>query len=395
MALYALRNTVKHYSWGSRTALQQLLGEATPGTEPWAELWVGAHPRGSSEISIDGTWTPLREWIAASPERALGARVAARFGGELPFLLKVLAAAEPLSLQAHPDADAARSGWEREQASGIALDAPERSFPDPNPKPELVLALDHFEVLCGLRPLADVASGLHRLGAAGVADHFAPALRPNGGSALDLLRLWLQMPPARARNLTEEAADLAQRSANADAAWRWIPRLQESHPGDVGVLAPLLLEYRNLAPGEALFVAAGVLHGYLRGTALELQGSSDNVLRGALTGKHVDVDRLLRILKPGTIPRPIEPSAESAGGQSWRADTDRFRLRAERPCPGTPVACLADFGAEILLCTSGRAEVSDGEDTITLAPGRALFVPASSAGFSLRGAATVYRASAA
>lgn len=392
MPLHALRNPVKHYTWGSRTALPRLLGAPSPSDEPWAELWVGAHSRGSSEISVARTWQPLREWIAKDPEHALGSSVARRHG-ELPFLLKILAADRPLSLQAHPNAAEARAGWEREESEGVALDALERSFPDPNPKPELLVALDRFEVLCGMRPLAEIARALESLGASAVTRHVREALA--GGDPLELLRVWLGTPVAEARALADDAAARADRAGLDDPALAWIPRLARAHPGDVGTLAPLFLTYRQLGPGEALFVGAGVLHGYLRGTALELQANSDNVLRGGLTAKHIDLDRLLQTLRPAAVPQPCSPEGSTRTGLHWPADTDRFALRSVRPEPGSTTICTTERGAEILLCTEGHAEVSDGEATLPLAPGDAIFVPGATREISIRGDATVYRASAA
>jgi mannose-6-phosphate isomerase len=392
MALHALRNPVKHYAWGSHTALPQLLSAPSPSDEPWAELWIGAHPRGSSDISVHGSWVPLRDWIASDPEHALGHAVAHRYG-ELPFLLKVLAADQPLSLQAHPDAAGARAGWEREEAAGVALDAPERSFADPNPKPELVVALDRFEVLCGVRPLPDISRALEALDAPIVVDHFRTALA--GGDPHELLRVWLGTPPPGARSLIEAATAAAGQADPNDPAVAWIPRLARAHPGDIGALAPLFLTYRDLAPGAGLFVGAGVLHGYLCGTALELQASSDNVLRGGLTGKHVDLELLLEVLEPAGVPQPCVPQRETRTGLRWPAGTDRFALRAEHPTPGRSVTRTTGNGPEILLCVEGRAEVSDGVVTLSLARGEALFVPGTTPEFALEGDGTVYRASAA
>lgn len=392
MALHELRNPVKHYAWGSRTALPQLLGEPAPSEQPWAELWVGAHPRGSSEISVAGTWHSLRDWIANEPEYALGSAVASRHG-ELPFLLKILAAEEPLSLQAHPNATEARAGWKREEAQGIAVTAPERSFPDPNPKPELVVALDRFEVLCGMRSLPEIAVAFDTLGTSKVRDYFHAAL--SSGNVRDLLRTWLSATPADARALTEDAVSHADAASLSDGGLAWIPRLARAHPGDVGILAPLFLTYRSLDPGDALFVGAGVLHGYLRGTALELQANSDNVLRGGLTRKHIDLPLLLSTLRPDSAPEQCFRRGTAHTGHHWPADTDRFALRSEQPSGDETRVCTVDQGAEILLCTEGHAVVGDDAGSFPVAPGTALFVPGASSGFWIRGAATIYRASAA
>src|SRR5512134_248018 len=165
MACYRLRNPIQRYAWGSRTVLPELLGAASPSAEPWAELWIGAHPRAPSEVEVGGAWRSLRTWIEDRPARVLGERVLARFGAQLPFLLKVLAAEEPLSLQAHPDAARAASGFAREEAARIPADAPDRRYADANPKPELVCALGPFEALCGFREPAELRASAAALGA--------------------------------------------------------------------------------------------------------------------------------------------------------------------------------------------------------------------------------------
>ena len=390
MTVYALRNPVKHYAWGSHTALPELLGQPSPSVDPWAEIWIGAHARGSSEIRVDGEWRSLRSWIAADPSGTLGDSIAKRHG-ELPFLVKLLAAAAPLSIQTHPDAAGARSGYEREEAAGIALDAPNRCFADPNPKPELVVALDRFEVLCGVRPLAEIESALARLGSDALVAHFAATLAdadPGG-----LVRTWLGTEPATAARLIDEAVRGSAAGGADDPGLAWIAPLADAHPGDVGALAPLFLRYRALEPGEGVFVGAGVAHGYLRGTAVEVQASSDNVLRGALTHKHVDLESFLAALRPTETPT-VHPAPERSNA-TWPAETDRFALRLEHPGPDGPRHCRCERGAEILLCTEGRAEIRAEGASVALQPGAAAFVAGRTEHFSLRGSGTVFRASAA
>jgi len=145
--------------------LAALLGEPRPAPRPEAELWMGAHPVAPSEVLEGGRWISLAEWIGSDPEAVLGREVARRFSGELPFLLKVLAAEQPLSLQAHPDAARAASGFERENAAGLPLDAPRRSYRDPNSKPELLCALTPFTAVCGFRLVDDIVGQVDALGA--------------------------------------------------------------------------------------------------------------------------------------------------------------------------------------------------------------------------------------
>ena len=288
-----LECAVLAYTWGSRSALARLRGEPVPSPTPEAELWIGAHPSAPSQVVTDGRRISLDELVAAEPEAVLGPSVAARFGPRLPLLAKLLAAGEPLSIQAHPDARLAREGFERENARGIALDAERRCYRDTHAKPELLCALEPFEALCGLRAPEEIRARAAQLGAPGASGLVAAALAEPAPLAA-LLAALLRLPPERCAHLVAEAALAA--AGSRDAGLAWIPRLHAFHPGDPGVLAPLFLHYVRLAPGEAIFLPAGNLHTYLHGTGVEVLANSDNVLRGGLTPKHVDVPELLRVL---------------------------------------------------------------------------------------------------
>ena len=308
-----LTNAVRHYPWGSHTVLPRLLGEPVPAVEPWAEIWMGAHPLDPSHLP-DG--------------RSLADVVPG-----LPFMVKLLAAQDPLSIQAHPDLDQARAGFAAEEAGGVPASSPDRSYKDANHKPELFVALDRTETLCGFRPPADIVATADRLGSAAFSELVAPArAATDAGDALrtvvtNLLRLGVAPRTA----LVEEVAGSCRRLAAdpVDAAAGWVARLAERYPGDAGVLAPLLLELVLLVPGEGLFVDAGVLHAYLHGAGVEVQASSDNVLRGGLTGKRVDVDELLRIVRFEVASgHRVAPSPLGPGVDVVRRSGDRLRRLA-------------------------------------------------------------------
>jgi len=285
-----LRNPIREYAWGSRTALAELLGQPSPSAQPQAELWMGAHPVAASDVRCDSHWVPLGDWIRRDPEAVLGPEVARRFAGELPFLLKVLAAAQPLSLQAHPDAARARAGFERENAAGIALDAPQRCYRDPSPKPELVCALTPFAALCGFRPIDDIVAQVDGLRARHLAGLMEPLRRDRSRENLrGFYRGLMELAASEAAEAVAEAVEAAASGYGDPEVRSWLRELGEAHPGDPGVLSPLFLNLLELRPGEALFLPAGELHAYLRGTAVEIMASSDNVLRGGMTEKHVDV----------------------------------------------------------------------------------------------------------
>lgn len=364
----ALRSPIRSYAWGSRTALAELTGRAAPTAEPEAELWMGAHPSAPSEVLTEQGAVSLEEWIRRDPETVLGPEVARRFDGRLPFLFKVLAPETALSIQTHPDAEQARAGFARENAAGLALDAPERNYRDPNPKPEIICALTPFAALCSFRRADEIAAGL---GALGVPELEPLLARLAGEGLAAFFRALLSLPPPERTSLAQAAAAAADGSSGEHA---WLRELARQHPGDVGVLAPLLLNLIELAPGQALFLPAGELHAYLKGVGVELMANSDNVLRGGLTPKHVDVPELLATLTFREGPPPLlEPGPDGVYASSAR----EFELAALHLEPGRPVERSRPGGVEILLCTAGAARVCDPrhDETLALARGAAALVP--------------------
>jgi mannose-6-phosphate isomerase len=360
-----LDNPVRHYAWGSTTFIPDLLGRSAD-ERPWAELWMGAHESAPSLVEQGDAQVRLDTLVERDPEDILGASTVRRFGPRLPFLFKVLAAEQPLSIQAHPDRAQARAGFERENFAGIPLDAPHRNYRDDNHKPELIVALTPFVALEGFRAPEAIAAELASLRLAKL-DDLTDALRGEDG-----LRRFFEtvMSPRGARVLEPVVAALADRH---DARAAWVRELATRHPGDVGALAPLYLELVELAPGQGLFLPARELHAYLHGAGLELMASSDNVLRGGLTPKHVDVPELLATLRfePGkahVIDPPTGPVME------YPTPADEFALsRLELtghmtlPARKTPA---------IVLCTEGQLHARDALRTVALARGQSVLLPA-------------------
>ena len=387
-----LENPIQNYAWGSRTAIAELLGRPTPSERPEAELWIGAHPKAPSRIASPAGLGTLDRAIQDDPVGLLGADVCDRFGNELPFLFKVLAAAEPLSIQAHPNQEQARGGWNRENAEGIPLDAPRRNYRDPNHKPELVCALTPFVALKGFRPLDETVRALEPLARPELKDVLGRLARESNATALRALfaRLMTLEPEERAPILKRAAAEAARRSS--DPAWRWVKRLLEKYPQDLGALAPLYLNLVALEPGEALFLAAGELHAYLEGTALEIMANSDNVLRGGLTPKHVDVQELMATLVfEAQEAAVLKPEAPGPGESSFVTPAREFELGFVELTPGR--AFLAAGGRlEILLQLSGSTRLkADGRET-ALDQGRTVLVPAAVASYELEGSGRLARA---
>ena len=358
-------NTARDYAWGSLTAIPELQGR-TPSGLPEAELWLGTHP-GSPTIIVE-------------PQKADGATTIAdylmqRNEPPLPYLLKILAAEHPLSIQAHPSREQAQEGFERENKKGIDITSAERNYKDSSHKPELIVALsDRFEALCGLRELPQTLDNLNTLSKAlqkakkshAALDEFASHLAQATDSLAWAVEWALTSPEAEAV-ITEvsEAAALVRDDL--------LMELAADYPKDPGILVALLLNRVTLTRGQALYLPAGNLHAYVRGYGVELMAASDNVLRGGLTTKHVDVKELLRVITASVVPIPyLTPTKPKAGLELFVPDVPDFAL-----------AHITPLGAEVSLditrhcigiCTAGSISVKGKNDLLTLHKGESVFV---------------------
>lgn len=345
--------------------LAELLGRPAPSAQPEAELWLGAHPNGPSLVEVDERWSRFDERIREDPAYWLGPEVLAAHGPRLPFLMKVLAVEQPLSLQTHPDAQRAAHIFEQDRH----LPAAQRRYTDPYAKPELVCALTRFEALCGVRPAGEIRAWLD---AAGLADGMRPG--PTDSAPADVrefLARWLrQSGPDRTRRIARLVDAATQRAAD-DPISRRILALAAHWPGDPGLIAPVLLHDITLEPGEALFLPAGILHCYLSGTAIELMAASDNVVRAGLTDKPVHVDELLAVASFERFRPPVITPVANGDGQ-WRYETPCLKLklsRVEADPDRQPV--ILKCGSSILLCIEGRLCVRAADEALDLAKGTA------------------------
>ncbi len=388
-----------HYAWGSPSAIPTLLGTAATG-EPVAEAWFGAHHAGPSPVHGTAPDDPatLAEAIAQDPAGALGADVVARFGPALPYLLKVIAADRPLSLQVHPHLEAARAGFDREEAAGVPVDAPHRSYRDRNHKPELVYALTRFEAVCGFRAPRRAAELLEDLSAPLAKElrdllTVQPDARGIQAAFTQLLQPGTRPSPAAVQEVVDACAARLADGSPSPRADRTVVRLAEAYPGDPGIVTSLLLNPVTLHPGDAMFVPAGGVHAYLSGVGIEVMASSDNVLRAGLTPKHVDVEELLRNVDYVAAP-PIRVAPERFHGATrvYYAPVDDFELsltwvddEAVHPLPGR--------GPRIVLCLDGRATLrAAGGGTLELGRGEAAFVPAADGKIQVEGRARLVQA---
>ncbi len=397
MPIYRIENVVQPYAWGSTTAIAELLGLPGPTGEPQAELWMGTHPKGPSTVVADYGRIPLHDLIERQPLEILGHDVAARFGNALPYLFKVLAAARPLSIQAHPSKQQAEAGFARENREGKPLDAPDRNYRDDNHKPEIICALTPFWGLNGFRSAETAAELLAPVCPTALKGASRDLKHLHGGQGLKtffvaMMTLSADQVKRAAREIVEKSEPLAE----AAPVYRWMRDLARAYPADMGILSPALLNLIRLAPGEAMYLPAGRLHAYLDGVGIELMANSDNVLRGGLTPKHVDVPELLSVVRFAETaldilhPEPVRP-AESG----YPCPAAEFILGVIQSTDGRPYRSASRRNVEILLCTqgAGRLQWGGATEAMSVRRGDSFLVPASLDGYAVVGNATLYKAS--
>jgi mannose-6-phosphate isomerase len=386
MDIFRLDNTVKHYAWGSPEWIPALTGKPNPGKEPWAELWMGIHGEGPSKLFSGGKKLKLGELIASSPAEYLGEETASEFGN-LPFLLKFLAAAGPLSIQAHPNLEQAKSGWERENSTAVS----QRNYRDPNHKPEIICALGPFTAMAGFRPPAET----ERLLSAFFFDggEVARALLEELTAALskgyrEFLSVLFGLN-GEERQILDVLAAGGPEDGSPEGLCR---RFSRSYPGDPGILSPLYLNVIELRPFQAMYIPAGMLHAYVHGLGVECMANSDNVLRGGLTPKHIDLKELFDVLRfepHGPEPAPASPVSD--GWERYAAPCREFTL-FHLEHNGQSPARLAENGAAVVTAVRGTAVLSvlsgDGTEraAAVLKQGEAAFIPRRNAEESLAAA---------
>ncbi len=382
--IYRMQNPIQNYAWGSKEAFQQMYGVANPEHQPQAEIWMGAHPNGCSTlINEHGEILRLDAFIQQDAAAVLG-DAQANFG-ELPYLFKVLAAAEPLSIQVHPDKASSEAGFAAENAAGVPLTAAQRNFKDPNHKPELVYALTPYRAMNGFREFAEIVSLLQGLSLPALqAEINAFCQQPTDATLKALFASSLRLQGDARRETVTRLLATAQLRQDKEA-FAEVLRLAAFYPEDMGLFAPLLLNVITLQPGEAMFLYAKTPHAYLHGVGLEAMASSDNVLRAGLTPKHMDIDALL-----ANVDFVAKPAAELL-----------MRPMVLGPISDYPIP-VADFSftlvnlnveaiasetstALILFCLNGMATIHTGADTLILSAGESCFVPAAAVSFAVSG----------
>ncbi|MDR0218735.1 MAG: mannose-6-phosphate isomerase [Enterobacteriaceae bacterium] len=391
-----MTNQIQHYDWGSKTAMTEIYGIENPDNQPMAELWMGAHPKCSSQVAVPetGEIIALNQLIAQNPEKYLGEKVAMQFQ-RLPFLFKVLCAAQPLSIQVHPDKSSAEAGFAKENAAGIPLSSPQRNYKDDNHKPELVYALTPFRAMNAFRPLAEIAELLSYV--ANAHPDIPTFIQHPTEQSLSFLFSQLLTMQGPQKSLAIAVLKSALNSRPGEP-WDSIRKMTEFYPDDNGLFTPLLLNIVELKPGQAMFLYARTPHAYLEGSALEVMANSDNVLRAGLTSKHIDVAELMANLD--FIPKPAETlltlPMQEKDALNYPVPVNDFNFSIyDLPDYVSPeqVIELENESASILFCVEGKVTISSDEQTLIVSAGESVFLSAIEKIVTLHGNGKVARVS--
>jgi mannose-6-phosphate isomerase len=392
-----LKNPVQEYAWGSRTFIYELLGKPSPGRKPLAEMWMGAHPNGPSLVSWDRHWIPLAEFIGKDPKKALGGSVARSFSNKLPFLFKVLAAAKPLSIQAHPNRDQALKGFRSEEDRGIAFNAPERNYKDYNHKPEIFCALSSVWVLKGFRKPEECLALMESFDISPLVAPLRHLLEKDKGKSMKpFFSALLELNREKQGRVILEVVKFIKSHALGDPTFTWVIHLTRAFPNDIMALSPLFLNLIRLEPGEAIQISPGTLHVYLQGAGIELMANSDNVLRAGLTSKHTDFNELLKVANfSHEASKILRPESKRKGEWVYPSDADEFVLSMISPGRDLSYTSPKRRSLEIMICAAGRSKITDLRtgDAVSLNRGVSVIVPAMVEQYRIHGNATIYKAS--
>ncbi|MFA0087159.1 mannose-6-phosphate isomerase, class I [Vibrio sp. 10N.261.51.F12] len=389
-SFFLLDNTIQHYPWGSTTSIPELFNVENTDKKPMAEIWMGAHPKASSTINVDGEPVQLCDYIKQHGANVLGEQTQQQFG-ELPYLFKVLAAAQALSIQVHPTKQEAEIGFAKENANGIVIDAYNRNYKDPNHKPELVYALTTYYAMNGFRSYSSILEHFKAVDSrvlSTIVEQYAG--QQNAQGLRTLFEAVLTLSDTQRVDATDDLLNWAH--ADGGELATFILELNEYYPKDVGLLSPLMLNVVVLQPGEAMYLDAGTPHAYVRGTALELMANSDNVLRAGLTPKYIDVPELLASCRfePLVAERILTTPTQEAGRLDFVVPVSDFAFSVYPQSNHQEVAMKR---AEIWFAIDEDATFeSTNDETITIKKGQSVFIPISTQTFTVTSLGTVARA---
>jgi len=390
--VYELENIIQDYAWGDKNALNELFGIKNPDNKPQAEIWMGAHPKAPSTVVDGDKRVSLIDFVSENPEAVLGKQVSADFAGKLPFLYKVLSAGEPLSIQSHPTLEQAKVGFAKDNAAGIELTAFNRNYKDDNHKPELICALTPFKAMNGFREISEIIALFEELNLSSVNEALELFRAAPTKEGLKTFYTWMMnLDEESVKTLTAEAIAACE-SHKGNLAFETLLFLNTFYSNDIGIMCAVMLNVVELKPGEAVYLDAGELHAYIQGTGMEIMANSDNVLRGGLTPKFVDVPELLSTLSfnSGKV-TILTPQATATSGESiYPTPVPEFDFSVINVDGGT-YESTTDRTVEILFCGKGEGVITAGGAETKLAPGKSFLVPASVVSYTITGDVTVFK----
>ncbi|MFA0542208.1 mannose-6-phosphate isomerase, class I [Vibrio sp. 10N.222.52.B7] len=389
--IYTLKNPIKNFPWGSRTAIRDYFGIDNPTSEHQAELWMGAHPLASSGIVVNDIDVSLCDSIALNPEYWLGKAKASV--SSLPFLMKILAAEEPLSIQVHPSKVAAELGFTLENKKAIPLDAANRNYKDDNHKPELVYAITPYLAMNGFREFKQILVFFDTLNISSIEEIYVPFKeKPDSSSFKKFFSALLALTgEKKGQAISELTSSLKVNGSDFPAEAALIERFKLLYPRDIGLFSPLFLNVIELKPGEAMFLYAETPHAYIHGLGVEVMANSDNVLRAGLTAKHVDVEELVNKTKFEPIPfSELTMKPETLGGRDvYPIPVEDFKFDVLTPNEGIDISVSS---AEILFCVSGSVMVTIDTEIRLITKGESVALPAATEQYSIFGEGSLARA---
>lgn len=378
---YPMQNTMQHYAWGSSDQLEQLFGIKNPQQQPQAEIWMGAHPNGCATVIVNDVPCKLNKFIESQTTACLGERVEHNFG-QLPFLFKVLSAAKALSIQVHPNLQQAKAGYAQEEQAGKAIDDPTRNYKDPNHKPELIYALTTFKALNGFRPIDEIIANFEAVDITPLREAFSQLKADPSDEGLSQFFAATLSLDAKAQTQALDELITFAKNQSQSSVYHLINKLQALYPGDIGLLAPLLLNVITLEPGQAMFLYACTPHAYIKGTGLEIMANSDNVLRAGLTGKHIDVEQLLACCEFTSRPLKtlVMQPIQHGDGDFYPIPVKDFKFAIYQDCE----ELLSCDSSEIIFAIDQDVRLlhRNGE-TVKIHPGESVFIPAKTASYQL------------
>lgn len=386
-----LNNPIKNYAWGCADLLPDLFDVDNQESEPLAEVWMGAHPGGSSTLTLGNNELSLADFIALD-KPAILSPVTEKHFGELPYLFKILTAQKALSIQVHPDKFTAEQGFQREQEQGIDLGDFRRNYKDANHKPELVYALGEFQAMNGFRSFEAIINNVREVNIPqleAALQAFESDLSANG-----LERFFVRMLTMQGQEKEQVLAALVAYSTQHqhDETHALICSLAEQYPNDIGLLCPLLLNVITLQPGDSMYLSARTPHAYVKGACLEIMANSDNVLRAGLTAKHIDIDELVNgtTFDPRSLDSLLLRPSVVDGSSYYSIPVEDFRFEIHMPNNGKTYQVNS---AEIVLAIDCDTTLTHGNgESMTIVKGESLFIPAYSQNYEIKSEGRVARA---